>query len=143
METESTSSLKPDGTKSNVVSVDENIKSKKEFKKIQLYFMRAFLLAVIVYLLVTFLYFTGYFAELSRKFDQNIPFYIGLPYVAITSFAIVSIFWRLHPPKDEDSRTPTYEFSIFNLRFSGPGGPIVLWLFCFLSGVLSVVLLSH
>ena len=68
-------------------------------------------------------------------------FFIGIPATAVSSFALVSIFWKLYPTSEQNSNEK-FQLSAFGLKFSGPGGPITLWILCFLSLVFSMHLLS-
>jgi hypothetical protein len=64
---------------------------------------------------------------------------LGIPCAAISAFAIVAALLKTFPPSsDEDGEL---EFKAFGLEFSGPSGPITLWLMCFLGFVLALKLL--
>ena len=64
---------------------------------------------------------------------------IGIPCAAISAFAVVAVLLRTFPP------TPGVDgplgFKAFGLEFSGPSGPITLWLVCFLGFVFALKLL--
>ena len=63
---------------------------------------------------------------------------IGIPCSAISAFAIVAVLLRAFPPRDEGG---ALNFKAFGLEFSGPSGPITLWLMCFLGFVFAMKLL--
>ena len=64
---------------------------------------------------------------------------LGLPSAAISAFAIVTILLRAFPPSP--NANGSLAFKAFGLEFSGPSGPITLWLMCFLAFVFSLELL--
>jgi hypothetical protein len=66
---------------------------------------------------------------------------IGLPCTAISAFAIVAILLRAFPPSSNDNGA--FSFKAFGLEFSGPSGPITLWLVCFLAFVVALKLLRR
>ena len=64
---------------------------------------------------------------------------LGIPCAAISAFAIVaSLLKAFPPPSDEKGRL---DLKVFGLEFSGPSGPITLWLMCFLGFVIALKLL--
>jgi hypothetical protein len=60
---------------------------------------------------------------------------IGVPCSALGAFGIVSAFWKLHEPKIEGGNLG---LEFFSLKFTGPSGPITLWVLCFLSFVTAI-----
>jgi hypothetical protein len=64
---------------------------------------------------------------------------IGLPCAAISAFAIVAILLHAFPPTADENGP--FSFKAFGLEFSGPSGPITLWLLCFLAFVVALKLL--
>ena len=64
---------------------------------------------------------------------------VGIPSAAISAFAVVAVLLRTFPP------TPGVDgplgFKAFGLEFTGPSGPITLWLMCFLGFVFALKLL--
>jgi hypothetical protein len=64
---------------------------------------------------------------------------IGIPCSAIASFAIVTVLWKAFPPSE--STGGALALRAFGLEFSGPSGPITLWLLCFLGFVFALKLL--
>jgi hypothetical protein len=65
---------------------------------------------------------------------------LGLPSAAISAFAIVTLLLRAFPPP-ASSANGSLAFKAFGLEFSGPSGPITLWLMCFLVFVVALKLL--
>jgi len=64
---------------------------------------------------------------------------LGIPCAAISAFAIVAALLKAFPASaDEHGQL---EFKAFGLEFSGPAGPITLWLMCFSGFVLALKLL--
>jgi hypothetical protein len=63
---------------------------------------------------------------------------IGIPCSAIAAFAIVAVLLRAFPPKDERG---ALTFKAFGLEFTGPSGPITLWLMCFLGFIFAMRLM--
>lgn len=66
---------------------------------------------------------------------------IGIPCSAISSFAIVAVLLRVFNPSSDSSSTLVLK--AFGLEFSGPSGPITLWLMCFLGFVIAMKLLRN
>lgn len=64
---------------------------------------------------------------------------IGIPCSAISAFAIVTVLLRAFPPNLGVDNA--LSFKAFGLEFSGPSGPITLWLICFLGLVVALKLL--
>lgn len=58
---------------------------------------------------------------------------------AISAFAIVAVLLRAFPPALDASGQ--LELKAFGLEFSGPSGPITLWLMCFLGFVFALRML--
>ena len=70
-------------------------------------------------------------ASLKNWFMSSPAQHIGIPCSAIASFAIVFILLRAFPiDKGADDGLM---LKAFGLEFSGPSGPITLWLICFLA----------
>lgn len=64
---------------------------------------------------------------------------LGIPCAAVAAFAIVAVLLSAFPPAP--SETGQLEFKVFGLGFSGPSGPITLWLMCFLGFIVALKLL--
>jgi hypothetical protein len=64
---------------------------------------------------------------------------VGIPCSALAAFVIVSTLLKVFPPK-EDGGPLMLKF--FGLEFTGPAGPISLWIACFLALILSVNMLK-
>jgi hypothetical protein len=78
-------------------------------------------------------------AQLADWFIASPAQNLGLPCAAIAAFAIVAALLKAFPPST-DARGQ-FELRAFGLEFSGPSGPITLWLMCFLGFVLALKLL--
>jgi len=77
----------------------------------------------------------------KQAVEGNVKLNLGLPIAIMVSFTIVSIFWSLFRP-DKSKEAGALSLKLFNLEFSGPSGPITLWVICYLSIVYSMKLLS-
>ena len=64
---------------------------------------------------------------------------LGLPSAAIAAFVIVTVLLRAYPSAPDASGS--LAFKAFGLEFSGPSGPVTLWLLCFMGFVLALKLL--
>jgi hypothetical protein len=64
---------------------------------------------------------------------------LGIPCSALASFAIVSGMLRVFGPQGTDG---DLHLKAFGLDFTGPSGPVTLWLLCFLAFVFSLKLLG-
>jgi hypothetical protein len=71
--------------------------------------------------------------------ESNLRLNIGVPFAAVGAFGIVAALWRLFPPGEGAAGEIRIEF--FSLTFSGPSGPITLWVICFLCFVFALKLL--
>ncbi len=77
--------------------------------------------------------------SLKAWFMSSPAQHIGIPCSAIASFAIVFILLRAFPiNKGADDGLM---LKAFGLEFSGPSGPITLWLICFLALIFALKLL--
>ncbi len=63
---------------------------------------------------------------------------IGIPCSAVASFVIVIFLLKALPPTVSNGGI---ELKAFGIEFSGPSGPITLWLLCFLGFVFALRLL--
>ena len=64
---------------------------------------------------------------------------LGLPAAAAGAYAIVALLLHVFPPeKHRDS----IKFKAFGMEFTGPAGPITLWVVCFLTIILAIWVLS-
>jgi hypothetical protein len=77
--------------------------------------------------------------NLSGKMSGKELFNIGLPCAAAGAYAIVALLLQVFPPeKHRDS----IKFEAFGMEFTGPAGPITLWVVCFLAIILAIWVLS-
>jgi len=77
-------------------------------------------------------------AGMKHWFMESPAANIGIPCSAISAFAIVAVLLRAFPPKHDKE---ALMFKAFGLEFTGPSGPITLWLMCFLGLVFAMRLL--
>jgi hypothetical protein len=78
-------------------------------------------------------------AHLRAWFMSNPAQHIGIPCSAISAFAIVTVLLQVFKPAEGTDKA--ISFKAFGLVFSGPSGPITLWLLCFLAFVAALRLL--
>jgi hypothetical protein len=79
-------------------------------------------------------------AKLAAWFTAYPAQNLGLPCAAISSFAIVAILMKAFAASS-DAAASALQFNAFGLEFTGPSGPITLWLMCFLGFVFALKLL--
>ncbi|MCA9006215.1 MAG: hypothetical protein KDA70_13165 [Planctomycetaceae bacterium] len=72
--------------------------------------------------------------------EQNPYCNLGIPCSALASYAIVSALLEAFPPPTE--KNGDLIIKAFSLEFSGPSGPVTLWLICFLGFVFAMKLLG-
>jgi hypothetical protein len=93
--------------------------------------------------LVLAAFFSGYEgspgAQLAWWFTTAPAQNLGIPCAAVAAFAIVASLLKVFPPSSDEKGQ--LEFKAFGLEFTGPSGPITLWLMCFLGFVLALKLL--
>ena len=78
-------------------------------------------------------------ARLARWFTAYPAQNLGGPCAALSAFAIVAVFMKLFPSQSDTGGE--IQLKVFSLEFSGPSGPITLWLMCFLGFVAAIKLL--
>jgi hypothetical protein len=78
-------------------------------------------------------------AQLATWFTATPAQNLGLPCAAISAFAIVAGLLKAFPLSADP--TGQLQLKAFGLEFSGPSGPITLWLMCFLGFVFALKLL--
>jgi hypothetical protein len=77
-------------------------------------------------------------ADLRKWFLDNPSANVGIPCSAIAAFAVVTALLRVFPADDKGG---PLKLKAFGLEFTGPSGPITLWLLCFLAFVFAIKLL--
>jgi hypothetical protein len=76
----------------------------------------------------------------NTLFANRAPAYMfGLPICGITAFAVVSLLDKVTHPKESASML---DFKAFGLAFSGPAGPVTLWVVVYLALVGSMRMVS-
>jgi hypothetical protein len=78
-------------------------------------------------------------ARLARWFTAHPAQNLGMPWSAISAFAITAVLMKAFPPASNTNAQ--LEFKVFGLEFTGPSGPITLWLMCFLGLVAALKVL--
>ena len=91
-------------------------------------------LSLVCYFILGLRAFLGRDAVTKEILLDNVAGNIGVPAAAIAAFALVTVFWKLFPPP----KGGELQIRVFSLVFSGPSGPIGLWIACFLSFVLAI-----
>jgi hypothetical protein len=93
--------------------------------------------------LVLAAFFSGYEgspgARLAYWFTTAPAQNLGIPCAAVAAFAIVASLLKVFPPSSDEKGQ--LELKAFGLEFTGPSGPITLWLMCFLAFVFALKLL--
>jgi hypothetical protein len=79
-------------------------------------------------------------AKLAAWFTAYPAQNLGLPCAAISSFAIVALLMTASSACS-NATASALQFKAFGLEFTGPSGPITLWLMCFLGFVFALKLL--
>lgn len=78
-------------------------------------------------------------ARLAKWFTAYPAQNLGIPTSAISAFAIVAVLWRHF--QSAAGAGSALSLKVFGLEFSGPSGPITLWLMCFLGFIAALKLL--
>jgi hypothetical protein len=101
-----------------------------------------FFLGLLVYSLqiAAFAFDWSWTPQFMRSPDE-VPYLFALPICAIAAFAIVCVLDQFAPATKDSSGK--MEFKAFGLAFSGPAGPITLWIACYLTLVVSMRLIKH
>ncbi len=63
---------------------------------------------------------------IQKLMKEQWPAFLGLPFAAGVAFCLVTVL---------EIRSGKVEFKAFGLDFTGPSGPVVLWVLCFLAMV--------
>jgi hypothetical protein len=93
-----------------------------------------------IYLLAVFLAMLGvpWLRGFKVALDLNGASTIGLPCAAVGSFGVVALLLHAFPP---EKQAGAIKIKFFGAEFTGPAGPITLWLACFLSFVVAIKVL--
>ena len=67
---------------------------------------------------------------------------IGIPSSALSAYIVVALFEHIFPMQKAELGQPVV-IKVFGLEFSGPSGPIVLWVICFISFILATNVLKQ
>jgi hypothetical protein len=97
----------------------------------------ALVLGIFIYAVFMLLYALGWSETATKLMTSGDPSYMfGLPISGVTAFAIVSLLERIAPSTKDPSGK--LEFKAFGLTFSGPAGPVTLWIVVYLVLVTSM-----
>jgi hypothetical protein len=98
-------------------------------------------IGIFVYALFMLLYALGWSETAKRLMTSGDPAYMfGLPTSGVTAFAVVSLLETLSPTSTDQSGK--MEFKAFGLTFSGPAGPVTLWVTVYLVLIASMRLVK-
>ena len=78
-------------------------------------------------------------ADLRTVLVNNVAGNFGVPAAALVAFVLVSVLWSRFPPPRSEGEV---KLEMLSLRFTGPAGPISLWVICFLAFVFAIWLLK-
>ena len=99
---------------------------------------------LVVYLIAVFLSYLADFkwlSEFHRAIAASEAMSVGIPCAAVGAFGVVALLLHVFPPEHQGG---TIKIKFFGAEFTGPAGPITLWLLCFLAFVVAVkVLRGH
>jgi hypothetical protein len=92
---------------------------------------------LVIYLVMVFLSYTplGWFKELNKAVSATEALAIGIPCATVAAFGIVALLLRMFPP---DTVSGSITIKLFGAEFTGPAGPVTLWLMCFLAFIFAV-----
>jgi H+/Cl- antiporter ClcA len=95
-------------------------------------------LAIVIYFAAAFMAVLGvsWLSGLKDALSSNAALTVGLPTAAIGAFGVVALLLHSFPPEKVEGGVIKIKF--FSAEFSGPAGPITLWLACFLSFVAAI-----
>ncbi|WP_020482710.1 hypothetical protein [Methylomonas sp. MK1] len=97
------------------------------------------MLGVLVYGgLIVGIYHYGMWPQIKTGWEKAPYLCFGLPCSAIASFGIVSMLELASDSKE----TEKLAFKAFGLDFSGPAGPVTLWILCFVAFVWAIKTLA-
>jgi len=95
-------------------------------------------LGIFLYGIFMLLYAIGWPPFVVALMTSAKPSYMfGLPICAVTAFGVVSLLERLAP-----AAPGKMEFKAFGLTFSGPAGPVTLWVVVYLVLVASMKIIE-
>lgn len=75
----------------------------------------------------------------KTSISGNIPLNVGIPCAAAGAFGIVGLLLHAFPPEKQDG---AIKVKFVGVEFTGPAGPVTLWIASFLSIVAAISLLK-
>ena len=122
--------------RSNMSSENENKFYKRSGYEVRISRILKLVMVITALLFYLFLFFQQWFLGLNHDLFQQIidhyAVFLTLPCAGFAALLLVVIF---------DEAYGNIKFSIWELNFEGASGPLILWIICYLSIVLSVKLL--
>lgn len=93
---------------------------------------------ILIYgVLIIGIYFLKRWQDVKPILESRPNVCFGLPFSAVASFGIVSLLNSASPSDKE------LAFKAFNLDFTGPAGPVTMWLLCFMAFIWAIKTLSN
>jgi hypothetical protein len=92
------------------------------------------IVGVVVYAVMLFRSWLVVTFPFREEIKANPGYLVGLPCSAVAAFGIVSML---------EISAGKLEFKAFNLDFTGPAGPVTLWVLCYLTLVGSIRMVGH
>nr|WP_131515321.1 hypothetical protein [Pseudomonas chengduensis] len=80
------------------------------------------------------------YIDIKTEISGAEPLVVGVPISAVAAYIIVTMLLHSFPPSKDQSGQ--ISFKVIGLEFSGPAGPVTLWLACFLAFVGAISTLS-
>ncbi len=72
--------------------------------------------------------------------NSNLAANLGIPCSAIAAFGLVAVLYLAFPAEEKGR---ALSVKAFNLEFTGPAGPVLLWVVCFLAFVTALKILRN
>ncbi len=80
------------------------------------------------------------YIDIKAEISGAEPIVVGVPISAVAAYIIVTLLLHSFPPSKDQSGQIFFKF--IGLEFSGPAGPVTLWLACFIAFVGAISKLS-
>ena len=98
------------------------------------------LLVLVLAVYVKFLYraFWLHDREALGLINSNLTANLGIPCSALAAFGLVASLYLASPAHNMDQ---IFSIKAFNIEFTGPAGPVMLWVVCFLSFIAALKML--
>ena len=96
---------------------------------------------LVIYLIAVFVsYLTDakWLYEFHSAIVKSEAMSVGIPCAAVGAFGVVALLLHVFPPEQQEG---AIKIKFFGAEFTGPAGPITLWLLCFLAFIAAVKVL--